>query len=169
MERICEKRKRDGFPALAIQWGAIGEVCATTSTKTTHLGNYSLQVGLVAKLQKENKELVIGGTLQQKISSCFKVLDTFLRQDNAVVASMVVAEKFNRSYGSDSVVETVAHILGLKDIKTVSPHATLAELGMDSMMGTEIVQILEKDFEIYLTAQDMRSITFAKYIKQGLR
>lgn len=26
MERICEQRKLDGYPALAIQWGAIGEV-----------------------------------------------------------------------------------------------------------------------------------------------
>jgi fatty acid synthase len=26
MERICERRKHDGFPALAIQWGAIGDV-----------------------------------------------------------------------------------------------------------------------------------------------
>jgi fatty acid synthase len=26
MERICESRKRDGFPALAIQWGVIGDV-----------------------------------------------------------------------------------------------------------------------------------------------
>lgn len=26
MERICEQRKRDGYPGLAIQWGAIGEV-----------------------------------------------------------------------------------------------------------------------------------------------
>jgi fatty acid synthase len=26
MEMICERRKRDGFPALAIQWGAIGDV-----------------------------------------------------------------------------------------------------------------------------------------------
>lgn len=26
MERICEKRKREGYPALAIQWGAIGDV-----------------------------------------------------------------------------------------------------------------------------------------------
>jgi fatty acid synthase len=26
MERICERRKRDGFAALAIQWGAIGDV-----------------------------------------------------------------------------------------------------------------------------------------------
>jgi fatty acid synthase len=26
MERICERRKRHGFPALAIQWGAIRDV-----------------------------------------------------------------------------------------------------------------------------------------------
>jgi fatty acid synthase len=26
MERICERRKRDGFAALAIQWGTIGDV-----------------------------------------------------------------------------------------------------------------------------------------------
>lgn len=26
MERICEKRKLDGLPAVAIQWGAIGDV-----------------------------------------------------------------------------------------------------------------------------------------------
>lgn len=26
MERICENRHKAGFPALAIQWGAVGEV-----------------------------------------------------------------------------------------------------------------------------------------------
>ena len=26
MERICERRRDDGLPALAVQWGAIGEV-----------------------------------------------------------------------------------------------------------------------------------------------
>nr|CAH7769735.1 unnamed protein product [Callosobruchus chinensis] len=26
MERICERRRKDGYPALAIEWGAIGEV-----------------------------------------------------------------------------------------------------------------------------------------------
>lgn len=34
MERICEKRKSEGFPALAIQWGAIGEVRKTHKLKT---------------------------------------------------------------------------------------------------------------------------------------
>lgn len=38
----------------------------------------------------------------------------------------------------------------------------LSELGMDSMMAIEIKQTLERDFDIYLTAQDLRDLTFAK-------
>jgi fatty acid synthase len=66
-------------------------------------------------MQKENKELVIGGTLQQSISSCLEVLDRFLKQDNTIVSSMLVAEKRNRSHGATSAVE--AH----QDIKTSRP------------------------------------------------
>ena len=120
------------------------------------------KVGLVAKMQKENKELVIGGTLQQKISSCLEVLDRLLTHDHPVVASMVGAEKHNRSYGLLSAVDAVAQVLGIKDMKTVSQHSTLAELGMDSMMGTEVIQLLEKDFEIYITPKEVRSLTFAR-------
>lgn len=47
-------------------------------------------------------------------------------------------------------------------MKTVSLHSTLAELGMDSMMGVEIKQTLEREFEVFLTPQDIRSLTFAK-------
>ncbi|RZC42203.1 KR, adh short, Thioesterase and/or PP-binding domain containing protein [Asbolus verrucosus] len=146
MERICERRKRDGFPALAIQWGAIGEV------------------GLVAKMQKENKELVIGGTLQQRISSCFEVLDKFLNQKLTIVASMVVAEKLNRN-SKGSIAETVAYILGIKDLKLVNHETPLVELGMDSITGTEIIQLLEKDYEINMTPTEMRSVTFRKLIE----
>lgn len=42
MERICELRRKDGLHALAIQWGAIGEV------------------GLVAEMQEDQLEMVIG-------------------------------------------------------------------------------------------------------------
>lgn len=34
MERICEKRKADRLPALAIQWGAIGDVGMIVDTMT---------------------------------------------------------------------------------------------------------------------------------------
>ncbi|XP_077295534.1 fatty acid synthase-like [Arctopsyche grandis] len=145
MERICEERLKAGFPALAIEWGAVGEV------------------GLVADMQEEQCELEIGGTLQQKISNCLRVLDQFLRHRKyPVLCSMVVAEK--KAGGSDcgTIVDTVSTIMGIKDLRTISMQATLAELGMDSMMAVEIKQSLEREFEILLTAQDIRTLTFSR-------
>ena len=51
---------------------------------------------------------------------------------------------------------------GLKDLKGVSPNTSLAELGMDSMMSVEIKQTLEREFGVFLTAQDIRGLNFAK-------
>ncbi|XP_026498403.2 fatty acid synthase-like isoform X1 [Vanessa tameamea] len=144
MERICEKRKALGLPALAVQWGAIGDV------------------GLVADMQDEDVQLEIGGTLQQRISSCLLSLDKFLKQDAAIVSSIVVAEKKSGGSGCDSMVEVVAQIMGIKDLKKVSHQVPLAELGMDSMMAIEIKQTLEREFEIFLTAPDIRTLTFAR-------
>lgn len=92
MERICEKRVADGLPGLAIQWGAVGDV------------------GIFAERQESNKELVISGTVQQKISSCLEKLEFFLLQDYPVVSSMVVAEK--RVMSTTNVVETILNIMG---------------------------------------------------------
>ncbi|XP_018363681.1 PREDICTED: fatty acid synthase-like [Trachymyrmex cornetzi] len=148
MERICEKRAEKGLPGLAIQWGAVGDV------------------GLVADMMEDDKELIIGGTLQQKISCCLNELDKFLLQSRPIVSSMVVAEKKVGCHGS--LVETVANILNISDIKVVSPNSSLAELGMDSMMAVEIKQTLEREFDIFITAQDTRNLTFAKLIKMSV-
>ncbi|KAK9884211.1 hypothetical protein WA026_005161 [Henosepilachna vigintioctopunctata] len=144
MERICEKRKKDGFPGLAIEWGAVGDV------------------GLVANMQELHTEIEIGGTLQQRINSCLQVMDSFLRQkESAIVSSIVVAEKKSGSGGADNIVDAVANILGIKK-QTVSAHATLAEIGMDSMTAVEIKQTLEREFEVFLTAQDIRNLTLTR-------
>ncbi|XP_046608837.1 fatty acid synthase-like [Neodiprion virginianus] len=143
MERICENRVAEKLPGLAIQWGVIGDV------------------GLVAEMQEDNKEIVIGGTLQQKILSCLQELDAFLNQDSPVVSSMVVAEKRSRG-ARTNIVETVVALMGLKDLKTISLQTPLSELGMDSMTAIEIKQTLEREFEVFLTAADIRSLNFAK-------
>ncbi|XP_047538559.1 fatty acid synthase-like [Vanessa atalanta] len=147
MERICESRKKLGLPALAIQWGAVGDV------------------GLVADMQDEDVQLEIGGTLQQRISSCLLSLDKFLKQDAVIVSSIVVAEKKAGGSGYEKAAEAVARILGINDLKTVSQQVALAELGMDSMMAIEIKQTLEREFEMFLTAQDIRSLTFARLVE----
>lgn len=94
MERICEKRVQDGLPGMAIQWGAVGDV------------------GLVANMLENNKELVIGGTLQQRIQSCLQSLDVFLVQCRPIVGSMVVAAKRAGVSGTMNILETVADIMG---------------------------------------------------------
>lgn len=147
MERICEKRVQEGLHGLAIQWGAVGDV------------------GLVADMQDDDKEMIIGGTLQQKISSCIEKFEEFLLQEHPVVASMVVAEKRSDAFGASNIVETVANIMGLKDLNNVSCQTPLPELGMDSMMVVEIKQTLEREFDIFLTAQEIRHLNFAKLIE----
>ncbi|XP_076267668.1 fatty acid synthase-like [Rhynchophorus ferrugineus] len=145
MERICEKRRDEGLPGLAIQWGAIGDV------------------GLVADMQEESIEIEIGGTLQQKITNCLEVLDDFLNQKQySVVASTVVAEKKSGVGMSGNILTDVAAILGIKDMKSIYSQSTLAEAGMDSMTAAEIKQTLGREYEIFLTPQEMKTITFAK-------
>lgn len=144
MERIVEDRVANGYPAKAIQWGAVGEV------------------GLVADMAEDKIDMEIGGTLQQRISSCLQELDTLLTVPDAIVSSMVVAEKRAGRSGNESIVETVMNIMGIRDLKSVSLGTTLSEMGMDSLMAVEIKQTLERDFELVLTPQDLRSLTFQK-------
>ncbi|XP_024893909.1 fatty acid synthase-like [Temnothorax curvispinosus] len=152
MERVCEKRAEEGLPGLAIQWGNVDDV------------------GIVADMQENDKELITDrvGILQQTISSCLDELNKFLIQSRPVVSSMVVAKKKARSSGFNTLIKTVANILDIKDIKFVSQNSSLAELGMDSMIAVEIKQTLERKFDIFLTAQEIRNLTFAKLNKMQL-
>lgn len=137
-----EQRHREGLPAKAVQWGAVGEV------------------GLVADMAEDKIDMEIGGTLQQRISSCLVELDALLTSTaEPIVASMVVAEKRVGGDGKENLIECVLNIMGIRDIKTVSTNATLSEVGMDSLMAVEIKQTLEREFEIFLTPQDLRALT----------
>ena len=51
---------------------------------------------------------------------------------------------------------------GIRNLKTISLNSTLAELGMDSMTAVEIRETLEREFEVYLTPQELRNLTFAR-------
>ncbi|XP_035774236.1 fatty acid synthase-like [Anopheles albimanus] len=147
MERIIERRVVDGLPGKAIQWGAIGEV------------------GIVADMQEDRIDMEIGGTLQQRLSSCIQVLDQLLTSHEPIVASMVVAEKRSSSGGAKNIIEAVMNIMNIRDMKSVSVESTLADIGMDSLMAVEIRQVLERDFDIILTPQDLRTLTFSKLQK----
>ncbi|XP_046833003.1 fatty acid synthase-like [Vespa crabro] len=151
MERICEKRVEEGLPGLAIQWGAIGDV------------------GLVADMQDNDKELVIGGTLQQRITSCLEEINRFLMQDKPIVASMIIAEKRLDDDCADNVVNAILKIMYIKGLKSIYQQTFLAELGMDSMIDIRIKQTLERKCEIYLTAEEIRCLNFGKLMEMSIK
>ncbi|XP_011311362.1 fatty acid synthase [Fopius arisanus] len=145
MERIVEQRQANGLPGLAIQWGAIGDV------------------GLVADTMGDN-DTEIGGTMPQRMFSCLATMDIFLQQPHSVLSSIVLPDK-NRPGDTDNqigLLQAVGNILGIKDPSTVNVKNSLADLGMDSLMGTEIKQILERNYDIVLSGTEIRNLTFEK-------
>lgn len=146
MERVCEKRSYDGLPGLAVQWGAIGDV------------------GVVLETMGGN-DMVIGGTLPQRIASCLEVLDRFLCQQQPVMSSFVLAERtvVKSEAGSQrSLVDAVAHILGVREVNSLNADASLADLGLDSLMGVEVRQTLERDYDIVMAMREIRQLTINK-------
>jgi fatty acid synthase len=147
MERICEQRKSDNLSGLAIQWGAIGDV------------------GVVQD-QMGGNDVILGGTVPQRLSSCLTVLDMFLRKtDLTVVASTVLPESTGSKSNTDkpSLLTSVAKILGLKNSSTLTNKAvTLGELGIDSLMAVELKQIMEWYCELTLSTSEIRELSWAK-------
>ena len=156
MERICERRHHENLPALAIQWGAIGDV------------------GMVIESLKGSNTTVVGGTLPQRIHSCLDVMEKFLISKHPVVSSFVQASREKASGSGDQVssedlVKGIANILGIKDPSTVNQDATLSDLGLDSLMGVEIRQILERDFGTALQIAEVRQLTMNKLRQIGIQ
>ncbi|XP_070505894.1 fatty acid synthase-like isoform X2 [Chironomus tepperi] len=148
MERIIEDRHRDGLSAKAIQWGAIGDV------------------GMLADFQLANMEKEIGGTLPQPISSCLEVLDVLLTSQDLIVSSTVVADKHMEDFRKGNVIDIILNIMGIRDKKSISMDSTLTQLGIDSLMGVEIQQILEREFDVSFTSQELRSLTLSQLEKR---
>ncbi|KAK6328250.1 hypothetical protein J4Q44_G00002280 [Coregonus suidteri] len=146
MERVCEQRRHDGLPGLAVQWGAIGDV------------------GVVLETMGGN-DVVVGGTLPQRITSCLEVLDRFLCERRPVMSSFVLAERSvvkSEGTGQRDLVEAVAHILGVRDVSSLNADASLADLGLDSLMGVEVRQTLERDYDIVMAMREIRQLTINK-------
>lgn len=146
MERMMEQRQANGLPGLAIQWGAIGDV------------------GLILDKMGGFNDTEVGGTLPQRIQNCLETMDIFLQQPHPILASLVTASKDNAVENANkvSVVQAVANILGIKALETVNGSTSLADLGMDSLMGTEIKQTMERNYDIVLSALEIRNLTFDK-------
>lgn len=149
MEQVCQKRLTQSLPALAIQWGAVGDV------------------GIVAELLGGNDVVIGGYSVPQRIHSCLDTLDRLMSMSNeqcAIVSSVVKVTSNKNAMGINKgdLLGTICHILGIKNASTLDPNSTLGELGMDSLMAIEIKQGLEREFDIVLSTAEIRNMTIKR-------
>lgn len=144
IERVCELRRQDKLHGLAIQWGAIGDV----GVAFENLGG---------------NDIIIGGTIPQRIPSCLTTLGRLLCSPFATCLSVVPVNKSGEGAGEKGdLVAAIMHVLGIKDPSKVGEQATLGELGLDSLMAVEIRQYIEREYDMTLNIQEIRSLTIAK-------
>lgn len=140
-------RQNCGFPGLAIQWGFVGDTGV-----------------LIDNFGKRDKGM--GGLLPQRMYCCLQTMDLFLQQPYPVLSSMVLDDEHSTvQAGSVSLITCVLKILGVRDIKKVHDSTTLVEVGMDSLMCTEIKQSLERNYDIIMSAQEIRRLTLGELKK----
>ncbi|CAG2109997.1 unnamed protein product, partial [Medioppia subpectinata] len=146
MERLCERRRRDGCPALAVQWGLVGDVGYVADNITAD-------------------DYVLGATRSQRMYSCLQTLDQLLQSDVTIASSVVFNDESRRAVtvgDRKDLLTTVCHILGHKDFQKFEPKTRLSELGMDSLMSVEIKQTIERDFELVLSTQEIQNLTIER-------
>ncbi|CAD5118531.1 DgyrCDS7222 [Dimorphilus gyrociliatus] len=83
MERICEKRRKDGFPAVGIQWGFMGDV------------------GIVVNNLSGN-EWYMTGIGVQRVASYLNTLDNILLNNWEILSSIVPVKQRNSSNNDEN-------------------------------------------------------------------
>lgn len=56
---------------------------------------------------------------------------------------------------------------GVRDVNSLNADASLADLGLDSLMGVEVRQTLERDYDIIMTMREIRQLTINKLRELG--
>ncbi len=79
-----------------------------------------------------------------------------------ILAILVLPKHCNQKY--IYLLPFVSHT-GLKDVSSVNGDTSLGELGLDSLMGVEVKQTLERHHDVIMDMPDIRKLTFNK-IKQ---
>lgn len=51
---------------------------------------------------------------------------------------------------------------GVRDVNSLNADTSLGDLGLDSLMGVEVRQTLERDYELVMTMKEVRLLTINK-------
>ncbi len=107
MERIIEKRYRDGLPAKAIQWGLIGDVGIAYENLFKKLPNQF--------------DFEVAGTIPQSIASCLEKMDVLVASSDPIVSSLVIRERTYEKQSNLNVADHIMRLVNIKDLQKLPP------------------------------------------------
>ncbi|CAG2170549.1 unnamed protein product, partial [Oppiella nova] len=142
-ERICEERRRDGLNGLAVQYGPIGDVGVLEGTDQV--------IGFIAMRK-------------QRIHSCCDVLDKLLTISEPIVTSYIIMDQIRQTTGTREtrLVSELWRMLGI-DPGVTPNHVTLGELGLESMYALELQQEFQRQWNINVTLNHIKTITIGMF------
>lgn len=136
-ERIIEQRRADNLPGKVIQWGPIGDV------------------GMLENVESA----AFYGFILQGIHSCLDVMDKVLYRNESIFSSIVCASKKKSGSKHVDLFSTLISALGIGEVNSIDQNLQLASLGLDSISGTEIQQVFERELGISISLKEIRSKT----------
>jgi fatty acid synthase len=140
------RRRKDGLPGVAIQWGLIGAVGVMLHTTI-------------------NSSLAFQA---QHIDSCLDSLHTLLFSDHAVVSCYLRRSENKAAAEKSSLQRTlsqrVAHVLGVEP-KKVNSTMSLATMGMDSLQSVEVSNLIKKVKSVDIRGDNLKNLTWLNILE----
>ncbi|XP_077490468.1 fatty acid synthase-like isoform X2 [Amblyomma americanum] len=94
------------------------------------------------------------------VAGCVKLGRSSQPEETTIIPSAMKQQSDGRR--KRNVIQSVAHIIGVKDPSSLDPRTSLGELGVDSMMNADVKMIMERDFDLELSMLDIRDLTLCQ-------
>ncbi len=97
------------------------------------------------------------------VDHCFlshlQTMDMFLSWQQPLVGSYVRMDTWKKkgAAGAD-IATTIARIMSISDASQIDADGTFVDLGLDSLMGVEIKQAIERDLSVTLSPKDIQTV-----------
>lgn len=196
LEGVARRRRAEGLPALAVQWGAIADVGLLADRGDT-MENLARIAGVAAMssaeaLQWLDRLLGAGDALSDPVVLCSRLAPGGMAAALPLLGSPAFAALFDaRGKGSGEtrqtladliagksdpealrlltalVTEEVAHILRLS-VSEVDPGSAIDALGMDSLMALELRMSLESKYRIELPVMAVGAMSNLRDVAQRI-
>lgn len=140
IENIMKQRHKEGLPSKIIQWNAVDE-------------------------DEDNKDKEISNMQLNKILFCLDNMDCLMTTNELLVTCKCVAVNKIVNGVKKSIREAVMCIMSIKNNKSISMHTILSELGLNSITAVELRHTLERNHNVYLTSNDLVSLTISSLEK----